>query len=416
MDKKRALKLLKQKSKEAVYIASLPYNNNEYVPWRRNIEDILESAFGFSSTEYKRVADVHVTMKGTRAVVQRAYVKLIHRIQLEANSIIQKHEILVIETEPEKKQDVKDTTISPIKLFDIMQFHPKVLEASRPCFVTENYREAILNAFIALITYIKEITALDLDGDDLMNQVFSFNYDKEKKVITKYPIIRINELSNQTERDEQQGLMFLCKGAAAGIRNPKAHTLIAQTNPLQTLEYLSLASLLIRRVEESKVVKAKPPRKRWNLEKFLADAETKCMPEKVEIMKKLIDFTKANSDAGILWGSGAKYGSFAFQKLINNKATSIFQIYTDGTLFLYFQPLKNKGITEAVLYRFRLNVNKIPGVNIAESVIADKNKCGSLSLNILSNPLNLDIFLKAILSLCSDIEFVKEHPIATKTI
>ena len=101
MDIKRAIKLLKQKSKEAVYIASLPYyNNNEYIPWRRNIEDILESTFGFSSTEYKRVADVHVETKGTRAVLQRAYVRLIHRIQLEVNSIIQKYERLGIEEEP----------------------------------------------------------------------------------------------------------------------------------------------------------------------------------------------------------------------------------------------------------------------------------------------------------------------------
>ncbi|GAJ17355.1 unnamed protein product, partial [marine sediment metagenome] len=56
----------------------LPYNNNEYIPWRRNIEDILESAFGFSSSEYKRVTYVHVKMKGTRAALQRAYVRLVH--------------------------------------------------------------------------------------------------------------------------------------------------------------------------------------------------------------------------------------------------------------------------------------------------------------------------------------------------
>lgn len=143
-----------------------------------------------------------------------------------------------------------DTDQVPVHLFDAMQFHPKVVEASRSCFTTVNYREAILNAFISLIDYIKEITGLDLDGDNLMNNVFSFNYDKEQRKITKYPIIRINELKNKTDRDEQNGFMFLCKGAAAFIRNPKAHKLIAQTDPLHTLEYLAFASLLFRQLDK----------------------------------------------------------------------------------------------------------------------------------------------------------------------
>jgi outer membrane protease len=50
MDREKAIELLKQKSKEAVYVASLPYRNNEYLPWRRNIEDILEETFGVTST------------------------------------------------------------------------------------------------------------------------------------------------------------------------------------------------------------------------------------------------------------------------------------------------------------------------------------------------------------------------------
>jgi uncharacterized protein (TIGR02391 family) len=143
-----------------------------------------------------------------------------------------------------------DTAEVPVYLFDKMQFHPKVIEASRSCFTTINYREAILNAFISLIDYIKEISGLDLDGDDLMNNVFSFNYDNEQRKITKYPLIRINELKNKTDRDEQQGFMFLCKGAAAFVRNPKAHKLIVLTDPLHTLEYLAFASMLFKQLDK----------------------------------------------------------------------------------------------------------------------------------------------------------------------
>lgn len=135
-------------------------------------------------------------------------------------------------------------------LFDAMKLHPKVVESSKSCFTTTNYREAILNAFISLIDHIKEITGLDLDGDDLMNNVFSFNYAQKQRKITRYPIICINELKNRTDRDEQQGFMFLCKGAAAFVRNPKAHRLIAQTDPLHTLEYLALASMLFKQLDK----------------------------------------------------------------------------------------------------------------------------------------------------------------------
>ncbi len=99
MDRQRAIELLKQKSEEAVYVASLPFHNNEYLPWRRNIEDILETTFGVTSTEYKRVADVHIETKGTREAIQQGYKVMVHRIQQEVNSIIQKYEILGIERE-----------------------------------------------------------------------------------------------------------------------------------------------------------------------------------------------------------------------------------------------------------------------------------------------------------------------------
>jgi hypothetical protein len=93
-DLQKTIELLELKSNEAIYLASLPYGNNEILPWRRNIEDILESAFGVTSTEYKRVADFHVTLKGNREERQRDYKMAIHRIQQELNTIIQKYTVL----------------------------------------------------------------------------------------------------------------------------------------------------------------------------------------------------------------------------------------------------------------------------------------------------------------------------------
>ena len=67
------------------------------------------------------------------------------------------------------------------------------------------------------------------------------------------PIIKLNQLRTQPDKDDQEGFKFLFMGAIVGIRNPKAHDNIVQTDPFRTLEYLGLASLLMKRAEEGKV-------------------------------------------------------------------------------------------------------------------------------------------------------------------
>jgi len=54
------------------------------------------------------------------------------------------------------------------------------------------------------------------------------------------------------ERDEQRGLMFLCKGIV-GLRNSKAHSNTLFDDPYRAHEYLALASPLLRLLEIAKV-------------------------------------------------------------------------------------------------------------------------------------------------------------------
>lgn len=44
-------------------------------------------------------------------------------------------------------------------------------------------------------------------------------------------------------------------GAVTGIRNLKGHDIIFQKDPIKTLEYLTLSSLLAKKVDESKLNK-----------------------------------------------------------------------------------------------------------------------------------------------------------------
>ncbi|MBA7483913.1 hypothetical protein ES707_19430 [subsurface metagenome] len=393
MDRKKAIGLLKQKSKEAVFVASLSYNNNEFLPWRRNIEDILESAFSVASTEYKRVAELDFgVVRGTKVELQRAYVRKVHRIQQEVDSIVQKYERLGIESEPVIPEELKDTVKLPLQLYGALQFHPKVIAASRELFKDGYYRDAILRAFIEINNFVKEKTSLELDGKALMAQVF--NKDN--------PVIKLNELRNRTEKDEQEGFMFLFMGAMVGIRNPKAHDNVIQTDPFRTLEYLALASLLMKRVEEGILVKTSPPRKKWNLQRFLADTRERCKQEVVDTITKLYDFTKSNSDS-ITWGTGALVGSFTFRKSGYGILASIFTVYSNASIALNFGEMKGKEVKEEILQFFRAKLNEIPGINVPEEAISI-GKFPSITAEVLAETKNLKNFQDAVLALCQQIE------------
>jgi uncharacterized protein (TIGR02391 family) len=186
-----------------------------------------------------------LNVKGTPEALQRAYRRLVHGIKLEVDSIIQKYEILGIDEKPLSKIESTGKVKLPIQLFDAMQFHPKVVEASRQLFQDGHYRDAIYRAFVALNNFVKEKSGLqpqELRGikeHQIMAKVFDVNN----------PIIKLNELKTDTDISEQEGFKFLFMGATIGIRNPKAHENIIQDDPYKSLEYLGFASLLMKTID-----------------------------------------------------------------------------------------------------------------------------------------------------------------------
>ncbi len=64
------------------------------------------------------------------------------------------------------------------------------------------------------------------------------------------PKVKLNNLQTKSDKNEQLGFMLLYSGASLGIRNPKAHDIVVQSNPLKAFEYLVFAGLLLRRLDE----------------------------------------------------------------------------------------------------------------------------------------------------------------------
>jgi len=130
-----------------------------------------------------------------------------------------------------------------IDYFKLLKIHPEIEKVSKKLFLDKHFPQAIFEAFKKVNNLVKERSGRkDLDGKSLMQTVFSVNN----------PILKFNELSNQSDKDEQEGFMHLFAGAMLGIRNPKGHENIVQKDVYKTLEYLIFASLLCKKLEETK--------------------------------------------------------------------------------------------------------------------------------------------------------------------
>ena len=139
-----------------------------------------------------------------------------------------------------------DTIETFLKKYDMQ---PRIKSVSAGLFADTHYKEAIQASLVDVINRVKEVANYpkdnaghDLDGDKLMNRAFGCDGDNP-------PLIKLNELKNSIDKTEQRGFMNLFKGIV-GIRDKKAHLNFIQHNPYMTMEYLTLASLLMRLLEE----------------------------------------------------------------------------------------------------------------------------------------------------------------------
>jgi uncharacterized protein (TIGR02391 family) len=149
----------------------------------------------------------------------------------------------------EKREDFGVTAATPTTYFDDLKLHPRIADVSRDLFLDGYHWEAVFAASKALVNYVKERSGRhDLDGAPLMRTVFSKNA----------PVLAFNDLSDQTDQDEQEGMMHLFEGAVFGIRNPGGHS-FPEGPEQRAIEYISLLSLLAYRVQEAQRVKPAKP-------------------------------------------------------------------------------------------------------------------------------------------------------------
>jgi uncharacterized protein (TIGR02391 family) len=142
----------------------------------------------------------------------------------------------------EKKADFGTSAAAPSSYFDRLNLHPRIRDVSRDLFMDGHPWDAVFAASKALVNYVKERSGRhDLDGTPLVRTVFSKNS----------PVLAFNGLADQTDQDEQEGMMHLFEGAVMAMRNPGGHS-FPEGSEQRAVEYISFLSMLAYRVQEAK--------------------------------------------------------------------------------------------------------------------------------------------------------------------
>ncbi len=121
--------------------------------------------------------------------------------------------------------------------FDQIVDDDELRQTSRKLFLDGYYALAVGEAYKCLNNIVKDLTSLtELDGVPLMQRAFS----------PKNPVLKLNDLKTQSERDQQRGYMEMFAAVITGIRNPRAHEHRYLDDPETALELLGLANHLVR--------------------------------------------------------------------------------------------------------------------------------------------------------------------------
>jgi uncharacterized protein (TIGR02391 family) len=115
--------------------------------------------------------------------------------------------------------------------------HQRVSAVAGSLFASGHFSASVFEAMRAVEARIQALTGSTDIGTALMGNVFGNN-----------PALDVAQTSGRTAEDERAGFRFLFMGAMAGIRNPRGHGGQTHDSQDEAIEYLALASMLMRRL------------------------------------------------------------------------------------------------------------------------------------------------------------------------
>ena len=209
----------------------------------KKLEDTVADVFGHDTIEYKRFRPHSLDTAGYNMMYETSLAEVIRSVH-ESKQRETINLRTIIELFNEKLDDGGESpTARARRTFSELDLHPEIERASAKLFADGHYAEAVENACKVLDMLVKmRSMRMDPSGTELMQLVFS----------PKSPILKFNDQQNDSEKSEQQGMMYLYAGAMLAIRNPRAHGLI-QDHPENAMEYISFLSLLAKALDRTSI-------------------------------------------------------------------------------------------------------------------------------------------------------------------
>ncbi len=206
----------------------------------QKVDSTLTDLFGHDSIEHRRfgvmldTASINMAYGTPIQEVQAGYKRGINQAISNLQTIIELFE--------EKIEDKGDSPVGrAMRAFSDLDLHPEISRAVSKLFLDGHYANAIEDSCKVLDAIVKLRSGIDdRSGTELMQAVFS----------PKNPVLQFSGLSTESERSEQQGMMFLYSGAMLAFRNPRAHELM-EDDPERALEYIAFISLLAKSLDDA---------------------------------------------------------------------------------------------------------------------------------------------------------------------
>ena len=207
----------------------------------KKIDDTLVSIYGHNSVEYDRFR-LYGLDKAPLVLGGIPFPEVLEGIKKGFSSAIVQLESL-IELLNERLEEFGESPQLKIRnRFSEANLHPEIIKGVGSLFQNGHYSNSIEDACKILESFVKIRSGkYELSGTELMQNVFS----------PKNPILKFNELINDSDLSEQQGMMFLYSGVMLAFRNPRAHGII-EDEADSSIDILVLISLLLKALDKTK--------------------------------------------------------------------------------------------------------------------------------------------------------------------
>jgi len=137
-----------------------------------------------------------------------------------------------------------ELVVSDLHPFETRNIHPDLPAKVRKLYDDGYYPESTFLAFKFVEKEVKRISQLrGITGNKLMMAAFN----------EQAPVVPLNAMATDSDRDEQFGYRYIFAGAQSGIRNPRGHETDLVDSPDECLDHLSIASVLLRKLDDAGV-------------------------------------------------------------------------------------------------------------------------------------------------------------------